>query len=54
MIGYTAFLVGPPMLGFVGEQIGLKMTMFVIFALLFVPIIFANTLNTEQKTKRPH
>lgn len=48
IIGYTAFLVGPPLLGFVGEHVGLRVTMLIVFALLFIPIICTNALNTKK------
>lgn len=47
-IGYTAFLIGPPLLGFVGEHIGLRMMMLIIFILLFIPIIFSNSLLNKK------
>lgn len=44
IIGYTAYLVGPPLLGFIGEHIGLRFTMLIIFVLLFIPILFTKVL----------
>lgn len=32
--GYIAFLVGPPLLGFVGEQLGLRNAMFIVLGLV--------------------
>ena len=31
-VGYTAFLVGPPLLGIVGEQIGVLIALLIVFA----------------------
>jgi len=47
-IGYTAFLVGPPMLGFIGEHIGLRLTMLVVLALLILPIFAASALKKAR------
>lgn len=35
-IGYIAFLVGPPMLGFLGEQFGLRSALLVVLALVMI------------------
>jgi MFS family permease len=35
-IAYCAFLVGPPILGFVGEQIGILNSLWIVFALIVV------------------
>jgi len=34
MIGYFAFLVGPPVLGLIGEQVGILTALFVIVVLM--------------------
>jgi MFS family permease len=39
--GYLAFLVGPPLLGFVGEHAGLRQAMVVVIALLIVAAVAA-------------
>lgn len=39
--GYLAFLVGPPLLGFLGEHAGLRQAMLVVMALLVVAAIAA-------------
>jgi len=36
MIGYCAFLVGPPAIGFLGEQVGLLNALLLVFALIVV------------------
>jgi cyanate permease len=35
-IGYLAFLVGPPLVGFVGEQVGLLNALLMVLALVAV------------------
>lgn len=47
-IGYMAFLVGPPLLGFIGEHIGLRLTMLVVLALLALPLLLAPTLQRRN------
>jgi hypothetical protein len=39
--GYTAFLVGPPLLGFLGESWGVLNMFFVVAGLLVVSVVFA-------------
>ncbi|ROP61313.1 fucose permease [Curtobacterium sp. PhB115] len=49
--GYIAFLVGPPLLGFVGEHLGLQTAMLVPLALLVVAFVVAPaTRGDEQPT----
>jgi fucose permease len=38
-VGYCAFLVGPPLLGFVGEQIGILNALIIVFVLLVLATI---------------
>lgn len=47
-IGYTAFLVGPAPLGFIGEHIGLRLTMLVVLTLLALPLLLAPTLQRHK------
>ncbi|AUO66023.1 hypothetical protein WM46_15380 [Citrobacter freundii complex sp. CFNIH2] len=47
-VGYTAFLVGPPMLGFIGEHAGLRMAMVVVVSLLIFPVILAPVLRKRS------
>ncbi|MFG0359823.1 hypothetical protein [Pseudomonas sp. zbq_11] len=47
-LGYTAFLVGPPLLGFIGEHIGLRLTMLVVLTLLALPLLLAPTLQRHK------
>ncbi|ONG57916.1 hypothetical protein BKE38_03865 [Pseudoroseomonas deserti] len=39
--GYVAFLVGPPLLGFVGEEFGLRRAMLLVLALVLVAAVVA-------------
>ena len=48
-IGYIAFLVGPPVLGILGEQLGLRPAMTVVLAL----VIVAALLTPAARTPRP-
>ncbi|MFI7575535.1 MFS transporter [Micromonospora sp. NPDC049497] len=47
VIGYTAFLAGPPLLGFLGDQVG------TLRALLVVPLLLLPTLALVPATRRP-
>ena len=38
-IGYVAFLVGPPLLGFLGEHFGLRLAMLVVLGLIAIAIV---------------
>ncbi|TXK18835.1 MFS transporter [Homoserinibacter sp. GY 40078] len=40
-IGYSAFLIGPPLIGFVGEHIGLLNALLIVFVLIVVATIAA-------------
>lgn len=42
--GYLAFLVGPPLLGFLGEHFGLRSAMMVVLALVLVAAIVARAV----------
>ncbi|WP_449576101.1 MFS transporter [Lelliottia nimipressuralis] len=42
--GYLAFLVGPPMLGFLGEHYGLRSAMLVVLALVIVAALVAKAV----------
>lgn len=41
MIGYCAFLVGPPLIGFLGQSFGILNALFVIFALIVASFLAA-------------
>jgi MFS family permease len=40
-VGYCAFLVGPPLLGVVGEQIGVLMALLIVFGLIICAVLAA-------------
>lgn len=42
--GYVAFLVGPPLLGFLGEHYGLRLAMLVVLALMLVAALIAKAV----------
>ncbi|GAA2606152.1 MFS transporter [Streptomyces roseoviolaceus] len=53
MIGYVAFLVGPPCLGFLGEHYGLRVAMIVVLAFTAVAIILAPAVGKRSATASP-
>jgi len=42
--GYIAFLVGPPLLGFLGEHYGLRLAMLVVLSLMVVAALIAKAV----------
>jgi MFS family permease len=50
MIGYFAFLVGPPLLGLLGEQVGILNALFVIVALMALAGLAASAARERTKT----
>ncbi|MCX5413008.1 MFS transporter [Streptomyces sp. NBC_00059] len=52
MIGYIAFLVGPPGLGFLGDHYGLRSAMIVVLAFVAVAVFLAPAIGASR-TKRP-
>ncbi|MFI6375585.1 MFS transporter [Streptomyces sp. NPDC050546] len=53
MIGYVAFLVGPPCLGFLGEHYGLRVAMIVVLAFTAVAIVLAPAVGRRPATASP-
>lgn len=51
MIGYCAFLVGPPVMGFLGQAFGLLNALYLVLALLLLSAIFAGALRPTGPTK---
>lgn len=53
--GYLAFLVGPPLLGFLGEHAGLRQAMLVVMGLLLVAAVAARGARTpgQDAPRRP-
>ncbi|MEU0128731.1 MFS transporter [Streptomyces sp. NPDC006289] len=50
MIGYIAFLVGPPGLGFLGDHYGLRSAMTVVLAFVAVAVFLAPAIGTRRTT----
>ncbi|WP_413601997.1 MFS transporter [Curtobacterium sp. Curtsp57] len=50
--GYIAFLVGPPALGFLGEHLGLQLTMLVPAALLVIAVVIAPAAGVQRTVAR--
>ncbi len=50
--GYIAFLVGPPALGFLGEHLGLQLTMLVPAALLVIAVVIAPAAGVQRTAAR--
>ena len=40
-VGYSAFLIGPPLLGLIGERIGVLNSLLVVFALIICAVLAA-------------
>ncbi|MGW2283390.1 MFS transporter [Streptomyces phaeochromogenes] len=53
MIGYVAFLVGPPCLGFLGDHYGLRVAMIAVLAFTAVAIILAPAVGTRSVASSP-
>jgi fucose permease len=49
MVGYFALLVGPPLLGLVGEHVGLRRAMLVPLAFLLVALLIARRLTMADR-----
>jgi MFS family permease len=47
-IGYVAFLVGPPLLGFIGETNGLRTAMIVVLGLVVVAVFLTPALESRR------
>ena len=50
MIGYLAFLVGPPTLGFLGEEIGLRGVLVVPLAVALLAAVLSPATATRRTT----
>ncbi|MDW8806113.1 MFS transporter [Streptomyces scabiei] len=50
VIGYVAFLVGPPGLGFLGEHIGLRPAMLVVLAFVVCAAFLAPAVDTPRRS----
>lgn len=54
-LGYVAFLVGPPLLGFLGQHFGLRSAMILVLAMVALAIVLAPAMreSSAQATARP-
>ncbi|MFI8946616.1 MFS transporter [Streptomyces sp. NPDC053750] len=52
-IGYIAFLVGPPALGFLGDHYGLRPAMVVVLAFVAMAVLVAPAAGTRARTEVP-
>ncbi|MEV6303455.1 MFS transporter [Actinoplanes sp. NPDC051861] len=52
-VGYVAFLVGPPALGFLGDHFGLRAAMIAVLGLLAVAAVVASALNRARVPVAP-
>jgi MFS family permease len=50
-VGYSAFLAGPPVLGFIGDRVGTLQALLVI-AVLLVPTVFLVSVAREPVAPR--
>jgi MFS family permease len=48
MIGYLAFLAGPPIIGFLGEQFGILNALYVVLVLLVAAFVCAPALRHRK------
>jgi MFS family permease len=48
-IGYVAFLVGPPVLGVLGEEFGLRAAMIVVLVLVAAAVFLAPAARTPAE-----
>nr|WP_269328527.1 MFS transporter [Kineosporia babensis] len=53
-VGYIAFLVGPPLLGFLGEHYGLRTAMIVPLSCALLAVFIARAADTPAEAVRPH
>jgi cyanate permease len=51
-IGYCAFLAGPPLIGFIGEQVTVLRAMVVVAAVLAVAFLIAGNLRPPTSSRR--
>lgn len=49
IVGYVAFLVGPPMLGFLGDTLGLRSAMLVVLAFVLLAAALSSALDGQKR-----
>jgi MFS family permease len=47
-IGYAAFLVGPPLLGFLGDQVGIRRALLVVAVVCVVSLLSAPAVRPQE------
>lgn len=52
-LGYLAFLVGPPGLGFIGEHAGLRMAMLPVLIMVLLALVCAGAAGRPRQAKTP-
>ena len=52
-IGYIAFLVGPPLLGMLGEHFGLRLAMLVVLALIAIAVLLTPGIRRRPTAPAP-
>jgi MFS family permease len=50
-VGYFAFLVGPPVIGFLGEQVGILFALLVVLVLVTIGGVFASAVREPRRTE---
>ncbi|MFE9235240.1 MFS transporter [Cellulosimicrobium funkei] len=50
--GYAAFLIGPPVLGFLGEQFGIRNALLVVLVAVLASLIFAGAVKPRTRQSR--
>ena len=49
IVGYVAFLVGPPMLGFLGDTLGLRSAMLVVLGAVILAAVLSSALDGQKR-----
>ncbi|PIO96947.1 MFS transporter [Pleomorphomonas carboxyditropha] len=49
IVGYVAFLVGPPMLGFLGDTLGLRSAMLVVLGFVLLAAVLSSALDGQKR-----
>ena len=52
VVGYLAFLVGPPLLGLLGEELGLRLAMIVVLVLVAGAVLLAPAVREQRADER--
>jgi fucose permease len=52
-IGYTAFLAGPPLIGFLADHVGVRNSLWVVLAVLAVAVVVASAARPLRPTGEP-